>query len=800
MKTKFKVQSSKFKVILLCLLCSFHAFAQESNMRQIYEQAEEDYNIGRIEQAMTLLGNNIDKFQGGLKQSAYRLMVLCSLGQDKSQEAEAYAKELLKAAPFYTPLAQDPIRFTDMINRIKSGSSATITTASSQAESLDEVPVPVTLITEEMIRLSGARNLKELLILYVPGMTNVECNEEMNIAMRGIYSSGQEKILIMLNGHRLNSYSTNVARPDFSISLEKIKQIEVLRGPASSLYGGVALTAVVNIITKSGGAVDGLQVRGSIGNYGQVSASAIFGKRYLDFDLMAWSSFYKSDGEKYYLSAEDIQGASITPGDVRIGAFNRQPSYDIGFVLGWKDLRFMYNSCSSKTVAPYSMSYFFSPYSYDKYMTFDNNAPGYATTSQHSEVQYSKEISLSSHNVQNSKFNIQCSISYDTESNLRYQIATDRLPELFPGYLIPVGTQDTVFVSDGVFQIHKWHEQDISGHLQLGYHYAFGGHQGQLLAGAEYHRFELIDSYYAEGANYNEIIVTYDDSKNLLPGKEYFADGFVQLKHQWKQFILNAGFRYDYKLRSNDMKIDEWSPRVALIIAHPKWNAKLSYSRSFVDAPYFYRNNTLDTTMGGEGLLSEYLDSWQFSFVGNSFLNGLKFELTAFYNNATNLVHPEGMFYYNSGGMKSIGLELNSRIYKNRFTADLNLTWQHLISSEDYKTSGQTIYNIPKLSANLIATYRFTDRFRLSATANYMSCQTSTLEMPDEDSNPIYYEMDIPSRIICGINGAYSFNKTVELGMRTFNVFGKRYTQGGTSIGPIQQQGFWMLADLTITL
>ena len=64
--------------------------------------------------------------------------------------------------------------------------------------------MPVTLITEEMIQISGARNLKELLITYVPGMTNVECNEEMNIAMRGVYSSGQEKILFMLNGHRLN--------------------------------------------------------------------------------------------------------------------------------------------------------------------------------------------------------------------------------------------------------------------------------------------------------------------------------------------------------------------------------------------------------------------------------------------------------------------------------------------------------------------------------------------------------------------------------------------------------------------
>jgi iron complex outermembrane receptor protein len=49
--------------------------------------------------------------------------------------------------------------------------------------------------------------------------------------------------------------------------LDKLKQIEVLRGPASSLYGGVALTAVVNLITKQGIDVDGIKIRAGIGNY-----------------------------------------------------------------------------------------------------------------------------------------------------------------------------------------------------------------------------------------------------------------------------------------------------------------------------------------------------------------------------------------------------------------------------------------------------------------------------------------------------------------------------------------------------
>ncbi len=110
-----------------------------------------------------------------------------------------------------------------------------VISASQIEEPIKETPVPVTIITDEMIVKSGAKNLRDLLILYVPGITLVQDHNEMNFAMRGVYASSQQKILILLDGHRLNSRSYSESNPDYSISLEKIKQIEVLRGPASSL-------------------------------------------------------------------------------------------------------------------------------------------------------------------------------------------------------------------------------------------------------------------------------------------------------------------------------------------------------------------------------------------------------------------------------------------------------------------------------------------------------------------------------------------------------------------------------------
>ena len=571
-----------FPIGLLFIICSLLSnpagvLAQDNNtLRDIYTQAEQDYQVGRLEQALALLHANVGAFQGNLQQNAYRLIALCYLAQDSLALSESYASLLLKENPYYTSV-QDPVRFEDIINRLKSGQGATITTASNQAESLDEAPVPVTLITEDMIRISGARNLKEVLVAYVPGMTNVECNEEMNIAMRGIYSSGQEKILIMLNGHRLNSYGTNVARPDFSISLEKVKQIEVLRGPASSLYGGVALTAVINIITKNGIEADGLRVKAGGGNYGQARADALFGKHYLDVDLAIWGSVYNASGEKVNVPVEEQLGTFPTPGNIIIGGYNHKPSYDIGATVAWKGLSLMHNTTFSKYVAPYSMSYFFAPYDYKAYGTFDSNRPGFANTAHHTLLRL---------DTKTGPINITAALGYDVENQVRYQVAGDTIPAEFNYNVMPNGTNVPVLMTRGLFQYHNWQESNISGTLHANYQYQLGSsHSGTLSAGAQYNYFSLEDSYYLEGHLYNVVLNSFGNEKNLFTGTEHAFDGYIQLKHRWKDFILNLGVRHDFKERSNNVIIREWSPRLALIWVQPRWNMKFSYSKSFVDAP-----------------------------------------------------------------------------------------------------------------------------------------------------------------------------------------------------------------------
>ena len=222
-------------IVIGFLLSVISVNAQETSPRQLYEQAEEEYTIGRISQAFSLLHDNLSVFEGNIRQNVFRLMALCCLSEDKDEKAEYYAEQLIRLNNYYNS-TDDPVRFQDLINRLKEGFVSTITTASSQSETINEAPSPVTIITSEMIEELGYnKNLNQILAAYVPGMTEVASSAPgENLAMHGAYANGQELILIMENGHRLNNRFYNIGVTSYSISTEKIDHIEVLRGPASS--------------------------------------------------------------------------------------------------------------------------------------------------------------------------------------------------------------------------------------------------------------------------------------------------------------------------------------------------------------------------------------------------------------------------------------------------------------------------------------------------------------------------------------------------------------------------------------
>ena len=838
--------------ILLLLVGTCVAHAQvDTKLRDIYTQAESDYQIGRIEQARDALLQNLSTFHGNLRQNALRLIALCYLARFDMEHTGRYATLMLQENPYYSPSSSDPATFADIVNDIKAGMTATITTASSQAESLDEVPVPTTLITAEMIQNSGARNLQEVLAAYVPGMNIIDCNDDINIAMRGIYSSTQEKILIMLNGHRLNSYATNTAAPDFSISLENIKQIEVLRGPASSLYGDVALTGVVNIITKQGADVDGVLAKMGVGNYGQIKADALLGKRYFDIDLLVWGSVYRNSGEQR--DAPDDRGENhyyTMPYDhIWIGHIGDRPTYDFGLQVGYKGLQIMYDTHFSQVVAPFTMSSIALSYDHDRYRTYNGLLPCFSTSSQHADLSWQFNIR---------KTQLKVGATYDKSDLTRYQVIGDEpmavvaLSFPFPNYMIQAFDS-----CGGLSRYVNGQEQNYGFRLMGNHAYTLGeNHHGNISFGAEYGHFQLDDIRYQIGYNFEETYAEDKQMREIGKGSEDRVDAWLQLKHRWNfslfsrrfSLIANAGLRFDYKNRYDDSKVRELSPRAALILQRPRWSVRLSYSKSFVDAPYIYRQaNVLAILLRDRAptpLSPERAHSFQLSFAGNNWVKGLNFEVNGFYNHASDLIMTTIIDYSNVGQNKTCGVELMASYRQPKFTADWNLTWTHTFKANlinfgtleplapYYHNDIDDNNNTPAIMSNLVLGWQVTPKLKLHTHVLFEGCQTSY--NPDLEQYALgqtYYldyvfyklnpnmkekaaaaweaavgaaekdiaHLEMPARCILNLGGEYTLGP-VTLGLNIHNLLNTRYYRSGMNTNLIPQQGRWFMGSIAVRL
>lgn len=785
-----------FVLLAHTLVCAQWCFAQESETQKsydahtIYTYAEYYYEKGFFDAAIDFLGRLTTSQDATMRSSAYRLMALCHIEKGDMAAVKKDVANLLSIDPYYSPSASENPIFLNLITTSKKTGGSTITTASQQAETIEEAPVPVTVITEDMIKVCGARTLKEALIAYVPGITNVESNDETNLAMRGLYSASQEVLLIMVNGHRLNSYSTNAARPDFSISLDKVEQIEVLRGPASSLYGGVALAGVVNIITKSGLQQNGVSANIQYGNHHQVKGSLLIGKHLYDTDITAWASIYNARGELMSLPEEEQHSVIPCPGDIIIGGFNQRPSYDYGMTLKHKGLSLLINNSFSKNVAQYSLGN--SPYSYNDYRLLDGNKPGAFTRSTRLELDYTYNF--------NDHFFAKATTLYDAEENFRYQVVADNWSLV--QYQVPVigSPGDSIVMGDYAFQEAKWKDQTVGVQLQGGYSFKTGKHEGNLLFGLQTIRTSISDSYFLEGDQFKDVLCTEQtDVKGIASGSENLFNAYLQYKHIInKQWVINAGIRYDNKQHVHSKRVTDWSPRLSIVYMQKTWNAKVSYSKSFVDASYFCRMNTFDTTIGDPTLTPEYQYSWQASF-NKHWMQNFSTELNAFYCNTTNIVMPSGMYFVNAGELKNYGLELTGSYESAKWDVNLSASWQSVDKSIDFPASGTVIYNIPNISGNLILSYKPLSNLRISAHANLIGKQTSYFQTMNMEGETVKELFNVPTHVLLNMNASYTF-KWLTLKADCHNITGKRYMQGGGSLMPLYEQGRWFTVGAEIRL
>lgn len=145
----------------------------------------------------------------------------------------------------------------------------TVYGASKHEQKITDAPSSVTIVTREEIQIYGHRTLPDIL-RSVRDFYVTDDRRYGSIGVRGFNRPGDfgGRILILVDGLRLNEpISDGVgALTDFPIDVDLIERVEVIRGAGSALYGNNAFFAVINVITRTGGDVNGIEVSSDVGS------------------------------------------------------------------------------------------------------------------------------------------------------------------------------------------------------------------------------------------------------------------------------------------------------------------------------------------------------------------------------------------------------------------------------------------------------------------------------------------------------------------------------------------------------
>jgi iron complex outermembrane receptor protein len=195
-----------------------------------------------------------------------------------------------------------------------------VLSASRLAQPITEAPAAVTIIDQEMIEASGARNLVDVFRL-VPGFVTANWNGHRAIvAPYGMADAFSRRMQILIDGR-------SVFKPDFGgvtwsdlpLALEDIEKIEVVRGPNAVTFGANSFLGVINIITKSAAAIRGTHIKYTTGRQDTADTLLQYGSADKDLDYRLTLSRQKDTG---FVDINDSRKASFFNGRLDYRASN----------------------------------------------------------------------------------------------------------------------------------------------------------------------------------------------------------------------------------------------------------------------------------------------------------------------------------------------------------------------------------------------------------------------------------------------------------------------------------------------
>ncbi|MGO4411186.1 TonB-dependent receptor, partial [Brevundimonas sp. M-11_2] len=142
-----------------------------------------------------------------------------------------------------------------------------IVTAQKREQSLQDVPIVVTTLSQEQLHGAGVRDIKDLQIL-TPGMTVTSTQSEASTTarIRGVGTVGDNPGLESSVGVVIDGVYRSRNGVGFG-DLGELSRIEVLKGPQGTLFGKNTSAGVINIITEAPSFTPGFNAEATYGNF-----------------------------------------------------------------------------------------------------------------------------------------------------------------------------------------------------------------------------------------------------------------------------------------------------------------------------------------------------------------------------------------------------------------------------------------------------------------------------------------------------------------------------------------------------
>lgn len=519
--------------------------------------------------------------------------------------------------------------------------------ASKFEQKVTEAPSSISVITASDIKQYGYRTLADALQsvrgFYVSGDESYGYLGSRGFLRPGDYNT---RFLLLINGHRVNDniYDTANIGNELPLDIDLVEKIEIIRGPGSSIYGSNAFFGVINIVTRNGNNIKGMEISGEVSRYRAHKERVTYGNKIANGPEMLLSvSHLAGKGQSFYFKEYDSPETNYGKADSN----NREKSGNAFMNLRYKgfSLEGSYVSRSKENIIGTFGT------------NFNDNRTDITDQRGYIDARYAKDIGLST------KLSVKAFYDY-------YHYEGDYIYE-------------NVLNKD--FSTGKWWGTGAEISTMLGEKHKF-------IAGFEYQdNIRQWQRTYDE----NPYMSYLNDDRSSYSYAFYAQDQFSIFNN----LIINAGVRYDhYKVFG-----DTVNPRVGII--YNPWKRttlKFLYGMAFraPNAYELYYGDGGNTQKANPDLNPEKIQTYE--IVAEQYFKHYRFAASAFYYRMKDMIGQQTdpvdnlIVFRNIDEAESKGIGFEMQGKWKHVEGQINYSYQHTTDG-----NGRQLTNSPKHLAAL---------------------------------------------------------------------------------------------------